>query len=168
MLAAMDQEQKDRAERKLFRKLEERQRLRDLAAEVTYHSPFDKALARLKGEYLPIWSTFAMGSAEGKSFPGQSPMVDFMRPVANWEKDAGTEPDPNVCNAVEWALNEITAEVPMARAALAVRYMNARGPSVYRSGRLTALSEPEIEDLADVAERKLVPLVGRKLPALYM
>lgn len=168
MLAMEDQVKKEAQARRLYAKLESRARLQNLAAESTPYSAFEKALARLKGEYLPIWSAFAMGSAEGKGLPGESPMVDFMRPVANWEKDAGAAPDPQVCNAIEWALNELSADLPLARASLTVRYMNAKGPSVYRSGRLTELSTHEIEDVADDAERRLVPLVGRKMPALYL
>jgi hypothetical protein len=118
-------------------------------------------LARLKRDYLPMWAALAYGSAVGKGAPGEVPYVDYMKPGVSMG-DADEAPDPWVCNIIEAAILEISPKLPMARAALSVRYLNARGPAVYRSGRLERLETAEIEDLADKAERLLVPVVKRR------
>jgi len=43
-----------------------------------------------------------------------------------------------------------------------VRYLNAAGPSVYRSGRLVHLDLEHIEDICDEAERLMVAIVKRR------
>lgn len=152
-------------ERRLFQKLQARERLRALlpvdAVELSQEA---RELVRLKRDYLPQWAAVGWGSAVGKGLPGEAPMVGFMRPTASWELEqrGWEEADAWACNLIESAINEITVRLPLARAALTVRYLNSNGPSVYRSGRLTQLSQAEIEDLCDAAERLLVPVVKRK------
>ncbi len=119
------------------------------------------ALERLKRDYLPMWAELAYGSAVGRGAPGEVPYVNYMRPGVSMG-DADEKPDPWVCNIVEASIDEITPKIPMARAALSVRYLNARGPSVYRSGRLYAYKSAEVEDLADAAELALVPVCKRR------
>ncbi len=120
-------------------------------------------LARLKRDYLPMWAAVAYGSAVGSGLPGQVPFADLMKGSAREFDESGeAERDHWVCNLVEAAIMEITPKLPLARAALCVRYLNARGPSVFRSGRLVHITMAEVEDLADAAERRLVPIVKRR------
>lgn len=118
-------------------------------------------LYRLKRDFLPQWAALSFGSAVGRSLPSEVPFVDYMKPSVSMG-GADDKPDPWVCNLVEAALLEITPKMPLARAALAVRYMNARGPSVYRSGRIEQVAPGTLDDLADEAERLLVPQVKRR------
>lgn len=119
-------------------------------------------LARLKRDYLPMWAELAYGSAVGRGIRDRVSFADFMKGTMR-EFDESGEGKPNhvACNIVETAIGEITKAVPLARSALCVRYLNARGPSVFRSGRLTCITMDEIEDVADEAERRLVPIVKR-------
>jgi len=120
-------------------------------------------LARLKRDYLPQWAAVAYGSAVGSGLPGQVPFADYMKgSVRQFDESGEGKPDHWVCNLIEAAIIEITPRLFLARAALCVRYLNARGPAVYRSGRLTYISQEEVEDLADEAERRLVPVVVRR------
>lgn len=120
-------------------------------------------LARLKRDYLPMWAAVAYGSAVGSGLPSQVPFADLMKGTPR-EFDESGEPERDhwVCNLMESAITEITPKIPLARAALCVRYLNARGPSVFRSGRLVHITLAEVEDLADAAERRLVPIVKRR------
>lgn len=120
-------------------------------------------LARLKREYLPMWAAVAFGSAVGRGLPDQVPFADYMKgSVRQFDESGEGKPDHWACNVIEAAVIEITPKLPLGRAALCVRYLNVRGPSVYRSGRLVSISLEEIEDLADEAERRLVPVVKRR------
>ena len=155
--------QKEARARKLFRRLESRNRLEVLAAEQRSMSVDEVELARLKRDYLPVWAALARGSAVGKGLPTEAPLVDLMRPTASWElQEPCDNPDPWVANVIEAAIMELSGEMPLGRAALTVRYLNAEGPAVYRHGRLTHLTMGEVEDLADALELALVPEVKRR------
>lgn len=120
-------------------------------------------LARLKRDYLPMWADFAYGSAVGRGLPAQVPFADYMKgSVRQFDESGDGKPDHWACNLIEASIMEITPKLFLARAALCVRYLNARGPAVYRSGRLTKVTRDEVEDLADEAERRLVPVVKRR------
>lgn len=120
-------------------------------------------LARLKRDYLPQWASAAYGSAVGCGLPSQVPFADYMKgSVREFDETGEGDPDHWVCNLIEAAIIEITPKLFLARAALGVRYLNARGPSVFRSGRLTHITPEEVEDLADESERRLVPVVKRR------
>lgn len=121
----------------------------------------EEELYRLKRDFLPQWAALAYGSAVGRKLPSEVPFVDYMKPSVSMG-GADDEPDPWVCNLIEAALEEITPALPLARAALSVRYLNTRGPSVYRSGRIEQVAPGKIEDIADLAERMLVPQVKRR------
>lgn len=150
-------------ESKVFRRLNARARLSALADEGVPRTEEERELARLKHDYLPQWAMLDRWTKVGKGLPGKSTMVDLMRPTASWElQEPSNDIDPLVCSIINSALDEITPRLPMARAALGVRYMNAMGPAVYRSGRLYSFTQDEIEDLCDAAERLLVPVVKRK------
>lgn len=122
----------------------------------------EDALARLKRDYLPQWALLAYGSAVGRKAPGEVPYADYMRGSCSNGPEDGEDPDPWVCNVIEAAIEEITPMVPLARAALSVRYLNTRGPSVYRSGRVEQVAPGMLEDIADDAERRLVPVARRR------
>lgn len=118
-------------------------------------------LIRLK-RYLQEWAGWASGAKVGKGLPSRVPFVELMKPSIPHDYDSDEKPDLWVCSLIEAALFEITGKMPLARAALSVRYMNVRGPSVYRSGRLTALSPAECDELADSAEQAIAPIAKRR------
>lgn len=123
-------------------------------------------LARLKRDYLPMWAGRERSSTVGSSFPSEVPYVDYMKPGLPWAYDTEDQADPLVCRIIDEAINELSERDPtrmgLSRAALSVRYMSARLPAVFRSGRLTHMEHGAIEDLADEAERRLVPIVKRR------
>jgi hypothetical protein len=123
------------------------------------------ALQRLKRDYLPQWAALAYGSAVGKGFPGEVPYVDYMKGGVSTGETID-EPDNWVCNIIEKGIEELTPRIPMARAALSSRYVRGASeptPAVYRSMRT---AEPTklywIDDIADLAEKALVPLCRRR------
>lgn len=118
-------------------------------------------LIRLKRDYLPMWAQLGRGSASGKGMPSEVPYVDYMKPSVSMG-GADDAPDHWVCNIIEAGIMEITPKIPMARAALAVRYLNARGPKVFRSGRLIDVDLGLVEDYCDATELALVPVVKRR------
>lgn len=145
---------------KLLRKLTSRERLRVLAdAPSTERDP---ELAALK-VYLAGWAALSEPAALGHGVPGQVPYADYMRPTASWDlEDKDTKLDASIRRAIDEGVLELTARIPLCRPVLMVRYMNIRGPAVYRSGRTYHLTRDEIEDIADQAERALVPVVKRR------
>lgn len=124
----------------------------------------DEALDRLKRDYLPMWAAVSGGSSIGRGAPGEVPYADYMKGTMREFDDSGVEePDHWVVNIIEAAILEISSVIPLARAALSVRYvMRAKTPAVYRSGRLQFLGPTEIDDLADQAELALVPVCRRR------
>ncbi len=124
----------------------------------------DDALQRLKRDYLPMWAAVASGSAVSRGVPGEVPYADYMKgTMREFDETGEDEPDHWVCNIIEAAILEISPAIPLARAALSVRYvMRAKRPAVYRSGRLQFLDPAEIDDLADRAELALVPVCRRR------
>lgn len=122
----------------------------------------EDALARLKRDYLPMWASLAYGSAVGRGLPSAVPFARYMKGTVREFDHSGETQDHWACNVIEASIEEITPKIPLARAALSVRYLNARGPCVYRSGRLTHIGKADLEDLADQAERLLVPVAKRR------
>lgn len=125
----------------------------------------DGALMRMK-RYLQEWAALErVDSCNGRDAPAEVPYLDYMVPSVEsgrLEDDEGYAPNAYVRRLVDAAIDELTLAMPLARAALAVRYMNARGPSVYRSGRLESITPADIEDMADTAERRLIPICRRR------
>lgn len=124
----------------------------------------DAELLRLKRDYLPMWAERDSGVSVGSGFPTDVPYRDYMKPHYSGSYDPDPLPDPWVSRLIDAAIDELTGTggFGLARAALSVRYMSARLPSVIRSGRLTQMECEEIEDLADRAELALVPIVKRR------
>lgn len=141
-------------------KLRGRDRLYALAAEPGHEHNHE--LARLK-RYLQGWAELSEPRTLGRGAPGEVPYSDYMRPACGWDFIEHDERlDPDIRRAIDMAVDELSATMALARPVLMVRYMNARGPAVYRHGRLHHLAAAEIEDLADEAERALIPLVKRR------
>lgn len=142
-----------------------RARLAELAAQPgAYTSEVQRELERLKADYLPMWSEWVDLCRFERGFPGAVPFVNLMKPLVPDNYDADARPDSWVCNLIDESVNEVSENhsLRLCRAALAVRYMNARGPAAYHNGRLIELSINEIEDLCDAAERQLVHSVKRR------
>lgn len=129
-----------------------------IRAEVT-----DDELQRLKYEYLPMWADACYGSRVGTGLSGEVPYADYMKgSMREFDETGGRRIDHEAVNKIDQAIDEITPKAPLALPALSMRYMNARGPSVFRHGRLLRVEKGVIEDVADLAERLLVPVLKRK------
>ena len=155
-----DDSRKVALEIRTWRKLAARERLRELADAPPAES--DPELATLKC-YLADWALLSEPVTLVRGAPGEVPYSDYMRATASWDlpgQDARL--DASIRQAIDQAVYELTPRIPLCRAALMVRYMNRRGPAVYRSGWLQYLTRDEIEDLADESERALVPIVKRR------
>lgn len=148
------------ASAQLMRRLQGRARLMALAAEPSRE--VDPELARLKS-YLSGWATGSEPRTLVKGAPGEVPYSDYMRPGLGWDiREEDDRLDASIRRALDEAVDELSGALPLCRPCLMVRYMNLRGPAVYRHGRLHHLSRDEIEDLADESERRLVPIVKRR------
>lgn len=125
----------------------------------------EEELERLKRDYLPMWAMKRMlDRVSGRGAPSEIPFVDYMKPHPSDSSDADERPDSYVCVILDMSIDELTG-VPgfgLARSALAVRYMSAGLPSVFRAGRLQGMPAEEVENLADGAERRLVGIVKRR------
>jgi hypothetical protein len=125
----------------------------------------DITVSRVK-RYLQEWAEFERGaSCNGDSAPDEVPYLDYMVPSVDGgrlDDDEGYAPNPYVRKLVDAAIDDLTPSMPLARAVLAVRYMNARGPSVYRSGRLLTVPPAELDNMADTAELRLIPICRRR------
>lgn len=154
-----------RALARLRVRLEARMRLEELAAADTAGvSAADRELERLKYHYLPMWAKLRKRDAIERGLPSDVPYSDYMKPSVREFNEAGEdEPDRDACAIVDKAIDELVGAggFRLARAVLAVRYLNAAGASVYRSGRVHELETKMVEDLCDRAERQLVPIVLR-------
>ena len=136
-----------------------------MKAEQTQQTAVDeKELARLKRDYLPMWAERGRGATRGRGLPDGVPYRDYMKATPYCGGEHEDRADPVVCRLVDASIDELAGQRGMwhSRAALAVRYMSAGLPSVFRSGRLQAMAQAEVEDLADEAERRLVPIVKRR------
>ena len=135
------------------------------AAPVVTFPETDGAVNRIK-RYLQEWAAFERtDTCNGDDGLSEVPYLDYMVPSVDGgrlDDDEGYAPNAYVRVMVDAAIDELTPAMPLARAALAVRYMNARGPAVYRSGRLETLDLEKVEDMADDAERRLIPICRRR------
>ena len=126
----------------------------------------ERELARLKRDYLPQWGAQRKSDRVGRGAPSDVPYKDYMKPhfSGSMVDPEDERPDPWVCRLIDAGIDELCGQRGMwhARAALAVRYISAGLPSVFRHGRLQAMGPDEAEELADEAERRLVPIVKRR------
>lgn len=161
----MDENTKTKAVQvRMMRRLQGRERLMALAEEPS--SEGDPELARLKS-YLAGWAVASEPRTLTRGVPGEVPYSDYMRPGLGWDiREEDDRLDASIRRAIDEAVSELSSAMPLCRSCLMVRYMNLRGPAVYRNNRLHQLSREEIEDLADAAERALVPIVKRRGVAL--
>jgi hypothetical protein len=140
-------------------------RLEQLAASPAPASQEQRELERLKHYYLPMWSEWCQLTTLSRGLPSEVPFTEYMRPTVRQfdETDWLKKIDAEACRIVDQAVDELTGRgITHARAALAVRYLNARGAAVFRSGRLLELKPDQVEDLCDQAERELVPICKRR------
>jgi len=134
-----------------------------LSMDLPTKRPINKGeLERLKYFYLPMWSEWVRFSRVGRGLPSQVPYCDYMKPMMPDNFDSDERPDPWAVRIIDASVDEVGERVSLARAALGVRYLNAAGPSVYRSGRLVHLDLEHIEDICDEAERLMVAIVKRR------
>lgn len=151
---------------KLMGKLQVRERLRQLAAAgagLTL-SGEELELARVR-DYLDAWTQHQaayrprLGHQKSTSF---APDVSNARTATEYAERS----DAWVMLQVDGAVEEDLPMLPEGRAlwlALRMRWLNIRvGPRVFRSNRLTHLEPAEVDDLADQAERELIPLLKRR------
>lgn len=154
-----------RAVGRLYKRLQSRMRLEKLAAASSYVSQADRELERLKYHYLPMWAELRRRDSIERGLPSESKLTDYMKPsVREFDQTAGAEPDREACKVIEQSIDELVGAggFRLARAVLAVRYLNAKGASVFRSGRTVHLEPQIVEGLCDRAERQLVPIVKRR------
>ena len=171
MLATgMSGEDKDlaraRAARKLLRRLEARTRLEQLAASPPPATQGQRELERLKHYYLPMWAEQRRRDAIERGLPTEVPFTEYMKGSMREfdETDWWKKIDGEACALVDQAIDELVGAggFRLARAVLAVRYLNAASAAVYRNGRVQDLEPRMVEDLCDRAERQLVPIVKRR------
>lgn len=165
----MSREDEDRARvraaRRLLRRLEARTRLEQLAGAAAEVLVEQRELERLKYHYLPMWSAWCFLTRTTQGLPSQVPFTDYMKGSMREFDETSDELriDGDTCRVIDQAVDELTGRgVVHARAVLAVRYLNAAGAAVYRSGRVTDIEPDQVDDLCDQAERALVPIVKRR------
>lgn len=155
-----------RAARRLLRRLEARMRLEQLAASAPPATQGQRELERLKHYYLPMWAEWCQLSTLSRGLPSDVTFTEYMKPTVREfdETDWLKKIDAEACRLVDQAVEELTGRGKMvhARAVLAVRYLNARGAAVYRSGRLVDIDADQVEDLCDAVERQLAEICKRK------
>lgn len=155
--------------RRLFRKLEVRERFREMMQAIVGAtlSREDRELQRLQ-EYLLDWSRHQKHKGLGL---GLARMDVLQSPQS---KDAGDL----LASSDGWAMSVVDACVDDLcrlpggmdlRSALRVKYLNegvsreaGRQIRVFRSGRLASMSMIEVDELAGKAEKSLIPMVKRK------
>lgn len=155
--------EKEAAQRRLFRKLEQRNRLMRLAdAGGPARTREQREIEALKS-YIDQWCRWmASGVASSSDFPGSS---SFAEPGRSWEHailDPLDTPNIWAIKIVDAAMTEL-AGLPdgmRMRAALKVRWLNeVMNAVVFRHSRIAT---SEIDDLADAGERAMIPLVKRR------
>lgn len=155
--------EKEAAEKKLFAGLEARDRLRRLADAVP-RCPLtaeEIELAALRS-YIDQWSTWMKrDDVEGK-LPHATSFAEEGRSWAHSILDPLDVPNMWAIKIVDAAMIELAC-LPggmRMRHALKIRWLNEHlDMQVFRSGRL---SPEEVDDLADAAERHLIPMTKRR------
>src|ERR1700741_2816133 len=124
---------RDRAARKLLHRLEARARLEQLAAAPAPGAQDQREVERLKYYYLPMWSEWCRLTTLSRGVPSEVPFTDYMKGSmrefdhSEWWKKI----DAEACRLVDQAVDELGSQgMPLARAALAARYLNAPGVAV--------------------------------------
>ena len=154
--------EKEAATRRLLRKLEERARLRalaDIAEGPKTMAEFEVSAVR---DYLDQWATWMQRDQFGGEYPHASSFVEEGR---SWEHSILDPLDvPNLwaIKIVDAAMIEL-AGVPgglRMRVALQIRWLNENvDAAVFRSSRV---SLDQVDDIADAAERALIPMLKRR------
>lgn len=154
--------EKEAAERRLFRKLEQRNRLMGLAEREVAPKRLEQRKIEALKSYIDQWATWMQRDRSGLELPHSAPFVEQGR---SWEHSILDPLDcPNVwaIKIVEAAMNELAChpEGMRMRHAIRVRWLNEHlDAKVFRSSRLHGW---ETDDLADAGEVALIPLVERR------
>lgn len=149
---------------RLFHRLSARMRLEELAGAAYKVSTDTRELERLKHDYLPMWSTWCALHRVTQGVPGQVPFTDYMKGSMREFDQTSDEQriDGDTCRLIDQAVDELTAAGHVhARAVLAVRYLNERVATVFRSQRLVDFDPEQADELCDHVERELLPIVKR-------
>lgn len=153
--------EKEAAERRLFRKLQERDRLERLASVPGARKTATQLEIEALKCYIDQWVRWMQRDSSGLELPHSS---SFVEPGRSWEHcmlDALDTPNMWAIKIIDAAMNEL-ATVPggmQMRHAMRIRWLNQQlDCEVFRSSRLTP---EQVDDLADAGERALVPMVKR-------
>lgn len=157
---------------KLLHKLKIRERLQGMLKAATANAPVTPAeieLARCR-DYLDAWSLHQAMYRPRLGAPGSSSFAPDQT-SASTASEYYERSDAWAMEQVDAAVEEDLPGLPEGRAlwlALRMRWLNIRtGPRVFRSNRLTHLDPSEVDELADAAERALIPILKRrKVPLL--
>jgi hypothetical protein len=157
---------------KLLAKLGVRERLKQLAQAYHAHqlSADELELARVR-DYLDAWVRHQEKYRPRLGLPSSSafaPALSNARTASEYHERSDAWMLQQVDAAVEEDLPILEPDGRAMWLALRMRWLNVKvGPRVFRSGRLRHLDPAEVDDLADAAERALIPMFKRrKLPLL--
>lgn len=165
-----NQEEKDRAGRKIFARLQARERLKALADNPDPKTREEVEVDRLRA-YLRMWAT-GQSAAYGTRETADSSLSHYMKPSSPEAAELLEQSDGWAMAVVDASIDDLVAIPPegaLMRAALRVRWLNeGLSPEgtiqirVFRSGRLQPLTVSEADRLADQAEKALIPIAKRR------
>jgi hypothetical protein len=153
--------EKEAAERRLFRKLQQRERLRRLSDTDARKTAAQREIEALKS-YIDQWRLWMQRDGPGLELPHSAPFVEEGRTWAHSILDPLDTPNMWAIKIIDSSMNEL-AVLPggmQMRHALKIRWLNEYlDCSVFRSSRI---SQDQVDDLADAGERALIPMVKRR------
>lgn len=167
-MSVLDQKEKDRIERSLFRKLESRSRLMGLLSDAKPARERPE-LARLR-DYLTQWASYERGYRENLGAESAEPLAHqpTCASAAGEYLERSDRMAMQTIDTCVTGLAELPEGVKMV-AALRIRYLNeimtleiGRLVAVFRSNRLAGASQARVDELADSAEDILIPWVRRR------
>ena len=163
----MDETTKKSMVAKLMHGLQIRERFKTMLAAALAAGPATPAeieLARCR-DYLDAWSLHQQMYRPRLGAPGSSSFAPDQT-SASTASEYYERSDAWAMQQVDAAVEEDLPSLPEGRAlwlALRMRWLNIRvGPRVFRSNRLTHLDPGEVDELADAAERALIPILKRR------
>lgn len=168
----MENKGKEAVTHRLYRKLESRERLRNLLRDA---QPMRERpeLARLR-DYLSQWASYERGYQEKLHIHSSSPFAN--QPTAVREAGEYLErSDRMAMNVIETAVLGLVllADGWFMHAAIRARYLEegvsktpGEGIRVYRAGKFRSLTSEEGEMFADRGEEALIPMVRKHLPLI--
>lgn len=119
-------------------------------------------LERLR-EYLREWAYCDQRWRPVKGFPSAiTALTDHMKAGVADSSELREGPNAWVQDVINSQLDNLCKRIPEARNVLLVRYLNQGSLSVFRAGRVSALEQHAIDEIADRAELELIPLVERE------